>query len=306
MATVERHTASRFFEPQKLSGLERMRFTTPRRVEGNYSGRHVARRMGGAGEFVDYREYTPGDDLRRLDWRVMGRTGRTYLKLYQDETNLNCTIVLDVSGSMEQGAKWSSNLAGSKLEWVQYFATALSHLIVLGRDAVGMALVGEQLIDYWPPSSAYEHRLLLHRQLERLHPAGRSELARGLDELILRSKQRGVILLVSDFLVEALDPLLASVRKFRSRGWEVIALHLLHPDEERLPDGMSFRFTGFEADGSVDCQLSEIRREYQIRFARHMAATRAALLGVGCDYFRASTATSYLEVLRSFLVLRSA
>lgn len=306
MATIEQHEVSRFFEPQKLAGLERMRFTTKRRVEGNYSGRHIARRMGGAGEFVDYREYTPGDDLRRLDWRVMGRTGRAYLKLFQDETNLNCTIVLDVSGSMEQGAKRHSNLSGSKLEWAQYFATALSHLIVLGRDAVGMALVGEQLLDYWPPSSAYLHRMLLHEQIERLRPAGRSELAGSLDELILRVRQRGVLLLISDFLVDSLEPLVSSLRKFRSRGWEVIALHLVHPDEERLPEGMAFRFTGFEFDGTVDCQLSEVRREYLKRFNLHMAATRAALLGVGCEYHRASTATSYLEVLRSFLVLRSA
>lgn len=306
MTTIEKHEVSRFFEPQKLTGLERMRFTTKRRVEGNYSGRHIARRMGGAGEFVDYREYTPGDDLRRLDWRVMGRTGRGYLKLFQDETNLNCTIVLDVSGSMEQGAKRHSNLSGSKLEWGQYFATALSHLIVLGRDAVGMGLVGEQLVDYWPPSSAYQHRMLLHEQIERLRPAGRSELAGSLDELILRVSQRGVLLLISDFLVDSLEPLISSLRKYRSRGWEVIALHLVHPDEERLPEGMAFRFTGFEADGTVDCQLSEVRREYEKRFNLHLAATRAALLGVGCEYHRASTKTSYLEVLRSFLVLRSA
>lgn len=306
MATVERNTCSRFFEPQRLSGLEKMRFTTLRRVEGSYSGRHVAKRMGGGGEFVDFREYAPGDDLRRVDWRVMGRTGRAYLKLFQDETDLSCTLVLDVSGSMLQGARSRNNLGGSKLEWMQYFATALSHLIVLGRDAVGLALVNDSLIEYIPPSATYQHRLLLHEHIERLQPTGKSQLAGGLDELTLRVRRRGVLLVISDFLVDGLEPLVGSMRKYRSRGWEVIALHLVHPDEQRLPDGMAFRFHGLEADGMVDCQLSEVRRAYQDRFTAHLAAIRAALLGAGCNYHRAFTATSYLDVLRTFLVLRSA
>ena len=118
---VDAHGAkgSVFFEPAKLGGLEKMRFSTPRRVEGSYSGWHVAKRRGGAGEFVDYREYAPGDDLRRLDWKAMGRTGRSYLKLYQDETDLRCTLVLDCSGSMAQGSRTPSDARGSKLEWMQ-------------------------------------------------------------------------------------------------------------------------------------------------------------------------------------------
>jgi uncharacterized protein (DUF58 family) len=283
-----------------------MRFTTPRRVEGAYSGRHRAKRLGGAGEFVDYREYTPGDDLRRVDWRVMGRMERAYLKLFQDETDLSCTLVLDVSGSMLQGSMSFGKTDGSKLEWMQYFATALSHLIVLDRDAVGLALVSDSLVGYYPPSSAYQHRMLLHEEIERLKPTGKSQLAEGLDQLMLRVRRRGVLLLISDFLVDSRDRLVASLRKFRSRGWEVIALHLVHPDEQRLPEGLAFRFFGLEGDGLVDCQLAEIRHEYQERFATHLAATRAAVLGTGCDYHRASTAESYLDVLRSFLVLRSA
>ena len=107
---------SRFFEPGRLSGLEKMRFTARRRVEGAYSGRHVANRRGGSGEFVDFREYSPGDDLRRFDWKAMYRTGRTYIKLYQDETDLLCTVMVDVSGSMLQGSQSNTNTRGSKLE----------------------------------------------------------------------------------------------------------------------------------------------------------------------------------------------
>ncbi|MFO0914519.1 MAG: DUF58 domain-containing protein [Pirellulales bacterium] len=303
--TSEQQT-SPFFEPQLLAGLERMRFTTRRAVEGAYAGRHIARRIGGAGEFVDYREYSPGDDLRRVDWRVMARTGRTYLKLFQDETDLRCTMVLDVSGSMAQGARSPKDTTGSKLAWAQYLTTALSHLIILERDAVGLATVREKLIDYTEPSSSFQQRPILHQQIATLRPVGSSDLARGLDDLLLRVRRRGVLFLVSDFLVDSMDRLVSSLRKYRELGWELICIHVVHPDEEQLPTGVAFRFQGLEADGELNCQVTELRAAYQQRFARHLAATRAALLGLGCDYYLAHTQLGYLQLLKTFLVLRSA
>ncbi|MEQ1824975.1 MAG: DUF58 domain-containing protein [Pirellula sp.] len=296
--------ASIYFEPSKLAGLEKMRFTTSRRVEGAYSGRHVARRMGGAGEFVDYREYAPGDDLRRVDWKAMGRMGRTYLKLYQDETDLSCTMLLDCSGSMLQGARTPTDMAGSKLEWMQYFATALSHLIVLGRDAVGLAVARKKLADYFPPIASIQQRQLVHAEVEKLVPSGETDLAHSMDELLIRVRRRGVLLILSDFLVPDLDPVIAALRKYRSRGWEVIALHLVHPHEERLPVGNAFRFIGLELDGDARCQWSEVHAVYEKRFDAHLAATRSALISVGCDYHRTLTSVSYLAVLRKFLVTR--
>lgn len=298
--------SSRFFDPAALAGMERMRFTTPRRVDGNYSGRHAANSRGGAGEFVDYREYTAGDDLRRLDWKAMARMGRMYLKLFQDETDLSCTMLLDCSGSMAQGAKSEGDLRGSKFEWMQYFSTALSHLIVLGRDAVGLAAVRASLAEYLPPMSSMQHRALVHAQIEALEPDGTTDLAQGLDDLLIRARRRGVLMIVSDFLTDPLDSVVASIRKFRSRGWEVVALHLIHPDEQKLPDGMAFRFLDQEGEGVVNCQLAEVRKEYQRRFEAQAAMIRGALLSVGCDYQRILTSASYLEALRSFLVVRSA
>lgn len=294
-----------FFEPSKLAGLEKMRFTARRRVEGSYTGRHLAKRLGGAGEFVDYREYTPGDDLRRLDWRVLGRTGRSYLKVYQDETDLSCTLVIDGSGSMFQGAKSTKNLSGSKLQWVQYFATALTHLIILGRDHAGLALLQQDTVDYLPPSSSFKQRGLLHEAIGRIRPNGTTCLAEGLNQLMLSVKRCGVLMLFSDFLVDSTDLLAASIRKFRARGWEVIAVHVIHPDEELLPQGPAYRFWGLEAEGIISCQPSEIRREYEEQFLNFVSETRALLIGLGCEYHRASTAESYLDILRSFLVLRS-
>ena len=119
-------STSRFLDLRALASLQHLRFSTKRRIDGSFSGRHLSRQLGGAAEFVDYREYSPGDDLRRLDWKVYGRTGRPYLRLYQDETNLTCTLLMDASGSMSFGGDdRGPQRRGSKLEYAQYFATEI-------------------------------------------------------------------------------------------------------------------------------------------------------------------------------------
>lgn len=306
LITAHGADGSIYFEPGRLAGLEKMRFTTNRRVEGAYSGRHVAKRRGGAGEFVDYREYAPGDDLRKLDWKALARTGRTYLKLFQDETDLRCTLVLDTSGSMAQGSRTAVDHRGSKLAWAQYFATALSHLIVLGRDAVGLCTVSSSLNKYLLPVSSMSHRSLVHQTIEGLQPRGETDLAKGLDALLLQSGRRGVLLIMSDFLVPDMQPLIAALRKFRSRGWEIITLQLTHPDEVSLPAGQAFRFQDWESPSHINCQMSEIRAAYEARFQEHLRATRGGLLSIGCDYYLIDVSIDYLEMLRKFYVSRSA
>ena len=298
-------TQSRFLELNALAALENMRFTTRHRIEGTYSGKHTSRTLGGSGEFADYREYTPGEDLRRLDWRVMARTGRAYIKLYQDETNLVCTPTIDTSGSMNFGAKSSTDAKGSKLEYAQYFVAALSHIISFGRDQVGLAMIGEKLEQYHAPGSTPDHVIRLHESLESARPAGAAKWDVALPELFQRAGGRGVLLLITDFLGDDLNGLFSSIRLFRHRGWEVIAMHLVHPDEERLPSGSAFRFEGMEGEGTIDCSPSEIREAYETNFKNHLSSVRSQALSAGCDYRLVSTAVPYLESLGGFLVERT-
>ena len=296
---------SRFLELNALSVLQNMRFTTRHRIEGSYSGKHTSRTLGGSGEFADYREYTPGEDLRRLDWRVLGRTGRAYVKLFQDETNLVCTPVIDCSRSMLFGGNSSASGAGSKLDYAQHFVTALSHIISFGRDQVGLALVGETLQEYLAPGSTADHVTQLHNSVASLDAQGAAKWDVALPTLFQRTSRRGVKLLITDFLCDDLDSVFSSIRLFRHRGWEVVALHLVHPDEERLPTGSAFRFDGMEGEGSISCSPTEIRQIYEANFAKHMATVRSLALSAGCEYRLASTAIPYLELLGSFLVERT-
>lgn len=304
---MDSHKKSRFLELNALAALQNMRFTTRHRIEGTYSGRHTSRTLGGSGEFADYREYTPGEDLRRLDWRVMARTGRAYVKLFQDETNLVCTPVIDASRSMHFGSELPSSSQGarSKFEYAQYFVTALSHIISFGRDQVGMGIIGEQLDHYFSPGSTHDHVATLHETLAMVEPAGQANWQLAMANLFQRAGRRGVLMLISDFLADDLDEIFSGIRLFRHRGWEVIALHLVHPDEERLPVGTAFQFEGMEGEGNVSCSPSEIREIYETKFAQHLSAVRQLALSAGCDYRRVSTGIPYLESLSGFLVERT-
>ena len=281
-----------------------MRFTTRRRIEGTYSGRHVARRQGGAGQYIDSREYAAGDDLRRLDWPAMGRTGRAYIRLYQDETNLSCVLMVDSSGSMHFGARNKFEQSGSKIEWVKYFTTALSHLIVLGHDQVGLSIANSEKLEFVTPSGSPRQLRILHDRIAAAKAFGQTDLTQSLDDSFIRMRRRGVMMLISDFLVDPLDEVLSGLRRFRGRGWETIAVHVVHPDEERLPKGVAFRFAGMEGEGNVDCRPAEIRKIYESRFVDHCARVRDGLLGAGCDYRRFSTGESYLQAVRAFLIPR--
>lgn len=290
---------TRFLELRALAALEHLRFAPRQRIEGAYSGRHASRRKGGAGEFADYREYSEGEDLRHLDWKVLARTGKAFLRLFQDETNLYCTLLLDASASMQFGPKLT------KLEYVQYLATALSHVISRQQDQVGLAVAAKGLEEYVAPGGTATHVARVQTLIAHLATAPVTDLTGALRDLFQRVRRRGVLMLLSDFLVDDLEALFAAVRLFRHRGWEVIVLHVVHPDEERLPEAGAYRFEGLEGEGRVDCSPADIAALYQQRFEAYAATLRSLALAAGCDYRRVSTATPYLQTLSGFLVERT-
>lgn len=292
---------SRFLDLGALSAVAHMRFVTRQQIEGSYTGRHRSRQQGGSTEFVDYREYAPGEDLRRLDWKVLGRTERPVVRIYQDETNLVCTLAIDASESMRFG----KHQGPTKLEYAQFLATGMSHIIARQQDQVGLAILAGSLREVFPPGGAPSHLLRLQGAIEALKTEPATDLATSLRDLFGRLPRRGVLAVFSDFLVDDLEKAFASVRLFRHRRWEVIILHLVHPDEERLPDGLAFRFEGMENEGTVACSPAEIRQEYQKKFEAHAASVRGLALQAGCDYRRVSTAVPYLRTLSGFLVERS-
>jgi uncharacterized protein (DUF58 family) len=284
-----------------LAALRQFRFTTKARIEGTFSGRHRSNSRSGSGEFVDHREYSPGEDLRRLDWKIYARTGRGYVRLFQDETNLTCMLVLDASGSMRFGDR-SQNHPTTKLAYAQYFVTACAEIIGRQQDQVGLAVVSGGVRQFVPPGATPSHIAHVQAAIEQVETTPETRLAEALEDLYRRLKRRGTLLVLSDFLVDDLEAVFAAVRLFRHRRFEVILLHLVHPDEERLPTGTAFRFEGLEGDGELDCSPEEVRTEYERQFGEHLEKVRGLAAASGCDYRRVSTAISYLATLGGFLV----
>jgi uncharacterized protein (DUF58 family) len=188
---------------------------------------------------------------------------------------------------------------------VQFLASALGHLIGRQQDQVGLAVIADGLAGFHPPGGTPGHVAGLLDAIEDIETWPVTRLGQGLRELYRRLSRRGVLVAISDFLVDDLDDVFAAARLFRHRQFEVILLHIVHPDEERLPEGTAYRFVGLENDGSVDVSPREIREIYRRQFEAHMAEVRSMALSTGCDYRRVSTAIPYLQTLDEFLVDRS-
>jgi uncharacterized protein (DUF58 family) len=194
---------------------------------------------------------------------------------------------------------------GGKMEYVQRLTTAIAHVIGRQQDQVGVALVGESLGHVLATAGTRSHLLSVETTIENAVTEAKTNLAIALRELFDRSPRRGVLMIFSDFLVDDPAAMFAAARLFKHRRWEVIAMHIVHPDEEKLPEGKAFRFEGMENEGVVDCSPADVRRAYQERFEKHASDVRALALGAGCEYRRVSTATAYMKTLGAFLVERT-
>ncbi len=300
----EQRTHSRFLEMGALSQLAHLRFGTRHVVEGAYSGRHRSRHLGGSSEFREHRQYSPGDDVRRLDWKVLGRTGRSYVRVFEDETNLVATLVLDVSRSMLFGARSARDTAGSKLDYGRYLCAALGHIITKEQDRFGLGLASAALDAYLPARTGPSQLDAVLAAIEDVDPVPDTALAVPLRDLFARLSGRGVLIIVSDFLEEDLEGLFSAIRLFRHRHFGVVLLHLVHPQEERLPAGPAYRFEGLEGEGHRICSPGEIAELYERRFRKFMAGLRALAAASGCSYHMFSTAVPYVQNLKMLLVER--
>jgi hypothetical protein len=168
-----------------------------------------------------------------------------------------------------------------------------------------LAVLNGSLQEWLAPGATASHVEHLQQVIEGLETRPSLRMAEGLRELFERCRRRGVLMLTSDFLMEDIEEVFASLRLFRHRGWDIVVLHVVHPDEERLPQGVAFRFEGMENDGRLNCSPAEISAAYRERFTTHLAMVRQLALAGGCDYRRISTAIPYLQTLGGFLVERA-
>ena len=220
-----------FLDPPAIARLAAVPLCARRPMQGSVSGRHPSPHRGASIEFAEYRKYVPGDDLRRLDWRVYGRSDRFYVKELEADTNLRCCLVLDTSGSMDFGTG-----GVTKMEYARKIAGTLSYLAAQQGDAVGLYCVADGVIQSIPPRRNPAHLTHVFDVLEQTRPDGRTRLAPVLHELAETIEQRALVVIVSDLFVEP-EELRVCFEHLRFRRHDVAVFHLLDPARTaiRLP-----------------------------------------------------------------------
>jgi uncharacterized protein (DUF58 family) len=290
--------ANRLLDPKAVARLTGLQLRARAVVEGFLTGLHQSPYHGFSVEFSQHRPYMPGDSLKHLDYKVLGRTGRYYIKQYQEETNLKAYILLDHSGSM-------GYLSGevSKLGYGSNLAAALALLLLRQRDAVGLVTFAEQITMLMPTRSAMGWLTPLTTALEGLAPTGETKVADALMEIAERVKRRGLVVLISDLLDDQ-ERIISGLRAIRHLGHELLVFHVLDPMELSFAFPRDARFRDLENGQILPSRPWHIRTDYQREIVGFIDRYRQACSERRIDYRLFSTDTPYEVALFEFLVRR--
>ncbi len=288
----------RYLDPEFLARLSHLDIKARLVVEGFLTGLHTSPYKGFSQEFADYRQYMPGDEPKRIDWKVYARSDRFYIKEYQEETNLRAYILLDKSGSMGYGRKLS------KLEYSKYLCASLAYLLFKQRDSVGIVTFDNKIREIIPPSSKKINFMRILERIENAAPGGETALSDVLSEFARKVKKRGLLILVSDML-DDLEAMVRSLRSFRYRKHEILVFQILDPDEYNFPFEESAVFFDLEDKSELVIQPGLLRKSYRQKFHKFLNGFQSRLFESYIDYELLLTSTSYDKALFAYLQKRS-
>jgi len=267
------------FDPTSLARYGRLMLVARNLVEGFLTGVHKSPYKGYSVEFAEHRQYYPGDEIRHIDWRALGKTDRYYIKEYEEETNLRAHLIVDASGSMAYTGKH-----GSKFQYAQYVAASLAYLMLHQRDAVGLVTHDTKLREKITPKASTKHLVRVLHTLERTEPGGETSLATVWHDLAGQLKRRAMLIILSDCF-DAMTPLLRALYHFRHKNHEVVLFHVLAPEEIEFPFRKWTQFRNLEISGNrllVDPQ--RLRKEYLRNFQSFCTELRDNARKMQVDY----------------------
>lgn len=288
-----------YFDPKVLAGIANLSLRARWVVEGLMSGVHKSRAKGFSVEFEEHREYSPGDEIRRIDWKALGKFDRYFIKEYEDETNLRAYLLLDASASMNYGSDGIT-----KFDYACTLTASLAYLILKQQDAAGVVTFSNHIEAFIPPRAKRDYLTQILHALENRGPGGETNVGKILDDIAGQIKRRGLIVLVSDLLDEPTE-ILKGLRQFRFKGNDVIVFHLMDPAELNLPFDGNILFEDLEAaDLQVITDPRVIRATYQQVVNEYIADVRKQCHDNAIDYQLISTATPLDQALASYLSWR--
>jgi uncharacterized protein (DUF58 family) len=293
-------SSQNYFDPRVLARLEGLALRARRIVEGYVAGVHRSPYHGFSIEFAEHREYAPGDDLRYLDWKVFGRTDKFYLKQFEEETNLVCSLLLDTSESM---CYRSAAAPMSKLDYARCAAAAIAYLVLQQQDSVGLVTFDHQVRASMRESGNPSQWKELVRVMEEAVPERKTAAGAIFHDLAERFRRRGIVVILSD-LFDEVDSMLAGLKHFRHRRHEVILFHVLDPAELAFPFHDPTRFRGLEGWADVIVEPRALRRAYLEQFDRYLRRLQQGCRLAQIDYVLMPTDRSLELALASYLASR--
>jgi uncharacterized protein (DUF58 family) len=291
--------SQRFLDPDVLTGISGLDLIARTVVDGFVAGLHRSPDFGFSQEFAEYRAYTPGDDLRHVDWNVFARTERAYLKRYRGETNSLLTVLLDASQSME-----FSSHAVNKMDYARYVAASLFYLAIHNqRDAAGLIVFDDEVRNYIRPSTRQGQLARLLSGLELAEPRARTDFGKPMRHFQEFLRRRGLVVIVSDFY-ESPENIVRTIEPLRFHGNEVVLFHILDPQEIRPVLGEPAIFVDMETKQQMEVTPDYARKEYRGKMAAHIAELGERSRGAGMDYFLLETDRPLDAALREYLAIR--
>jgi uncharacterized protein (DUF58 family) len=287
---------ARFLDPLVLARIDNLELLAKTVVEGFLGGLHRSPYLGHSVDFAEHRAYMPGDDIRRIDWRLFARTDRFYVKEFEADANANFIVMLDVSRSMS-----FTSHSVSKLDYGRYLAACLTHLAHKQRDRVGLVTFDDDIVEFVPPSA--KHRDPVLHTLDRAETRRPGELARPLLKTAEASRRRGIFVVISD-LYEEPGAVLRAVRALAHHGSDVIVFHVLDPAEVQFPYDESAHYEDLETGERMAVVPEYVREQYRALVAEHIAALERELGGQRIDYAHIVSSTPLDEALLHYLVRR--
>ena len=284
--------------PRDLAQLGGLEFVAREVVEGFLTGLHRSPHRGFSVEFAEHRMYQPGDDLRYIDWRMFGRSDRYYVKQFEEETNLRTYLLLDTSTSMA----WTSSPGElpAKLWYAKQLAACIALLLLRQGDSVGVIGFDDRVRVHAPPRGGRRHWYEIVRNVAGLEASGRTEAASAIRDVAGRLRRRGLVVLISDLLVDPEATRLA-LRFLRHRGHEVLVFHVMDPGERELPSVGDARFVDPETDDELPVSVADMRKEYRDAVQQAIREWHDTLVPNGIDYNVLDTEQPMARPLRMYL-----
>lgn len=277
----------KFFGAQDSARLSKLHLSARQVVEGVITGMHKSPHQGFSVEFSEHREYVPGDELRHMDWRAYARSDRHYIKLYEQETNLRATIVLDVSASMK---------FGDKLDYARHIAACLAYLLASQQDLVGLVSMDDKVKDQLPAASSPAHLDRLFRTLDAMQPGEQTQLPKLLHSLVEQLPRRSLVIVISDLWVDRQE-LSQALQHLRYRKHQGMLLHLIHPDEMELPYSRQVTLEDLETGQRLAVNADDLRETYRKQVAEHLSGIRRCCGDSDVEYHAIKTSQPYDKAL---------